>query len=139
MKKKHLCILESKIKKGFLHEYAPLPDDEALFADRVQMDIPGFSLTYTPSEYAGHIQNIIALSERYAGYRFCPLPEEAFGDIKLLISDRAVAVIRLKAPYVTILFEHPDLCRAFVSYAERLEEQYRQDRLTMKKSLERYL
>ena len=139
LKKKRLCILESKIKKGFLHEYAPLPDDEALFADRVQMDIPGSSLTYTPSEYAGHIQNIIALSERYAGYRFCPLPEEAFGDIKLLISDRAVAVVRLRAPYVTILFEHPDLCRAFAAYAERLEEQYRQDRLTMKKSLERYL
>lgn len=139
LKKKRLSELESKENKGFLHEYVPLPSDEALFAGRVPMDIPGWSLAYTPTEYAGHIRSVIAFSERYAGYRLCPLPEEAFEGIRLLISDRAVAVVRLKAPYVTILFEHPDLCRAFVSYAERLREQYRPDKLTMKKSLERYL
>jgi len=139
LKKKRLSVLESKEKKGYLHEYVPLPDDEALFAEKVPMDIPGFSLAYTPSAYAEHIQNIITLSERYAGYRFCPLPEEAFEDIRLLISDRAVAVVRLRAPHVTILFEHPDLCRAFAAYAERIREKYRQDKLTAKTMLERYL
>ena len=139
LKKKRLSVLEFKEKKGFLHEYIPLPDDEDLFAGRVPMDIPGYALTYTPEEYAGHIRSIMAFSERCSRYRFCPLPEAAFADIRLLISDRAVAVVRLKAPFVTILFEHPDLCRAFVSYAERLREQYRPDRLTMKQTLERYL
>ena len=139
LKKKRLAVLESKEKKGFLHEYVPTPGDEALFAGSVRMDIPGVNLTYTPTEYAEHIRSIIAFSERYAGYRFYPLPEAAFEDIRLLISDSAVAVVRLKSPYVTILFEHPDLCRAFAAYAERIREQYRQDRLTMKKNLERYL
>jgi hypothetical protein len=139
LKKKRLSVLESKAKKGFLHEYVPLPGDEALFAGRVPMDIPGFSLSYTPSEYAGHIRGILMLSERYAGYRFCALPEEAFEDIRLLISDSAVAVVRLKTPYVTILLEQPDLCRAFTAYAERIREKYKQDRLTTKTMLERYL
>ena len=139
LKKKRLSVLKYKESKDFIHEYVPLPCDEAIFEGRVPMDIPGFSLTYTPAEYAEHIRSILAFSERSAGYRFCSLPEEAFEDIRLLISEKAVAVVRLKAPFVTILFEHPDLCRAFAAYAERLWEQYRQDRLTMRKKLERYL
>ena len=139
LKEKRLSVLESKAKKGFLHEFVPTPGDEELFEGRVPMDIPGFSLAYTPSEYAEHIRGILAISERCAGYRFCALPEEAFEDIRLLISDRAVAVERLRAPYVTILLEQPDLCRAFTAYAERIREKYKQDRLTTKAMLERYL
>ncbi len=94
---------------------------------------------YTPEEYAAHIRNILSLSDRLVGYRVIPLPEAPFADIKVLISDRAVAMTRLKPPYFTIQFEHPDLCRAFVAYARRIGEQYRQDKLTTRQMLERYL
>ena len=137
--KQHLTILERDAERGFLYEYVPLPGDEALFGGSVPMDIPGLAVTYTPGEYAAHIQNILYLSDSLAGYRLIPLPEAPFADLKILISDRAVAVTRMKPPYLTIQFEHPDLCRAFVAYARRIEEQYRQDKLTTKQMMERYL
>jgi len=48
-------------------------------------------------------------------------------------------VARLKPPFLTIRFGHPDLCRAFVAYAERIRDQYKQDKLTTREILERYL
>lgn len=139
IQKEYLTVLRRNVKSGFLHEYVPLPSDEELFGGAVPMDIPGITLTYTPQEYAEHIRNIIAFSDKYANYRFYAIPEVAFEDVKILVSDRAVAVARLKAPYSTILFEHPDLCRAFAAYVEHIREQYRQDKLTTKHTLERYL
>ena len=139
MRKERFQVLERDAEAGFLHEYIPLPSDEALFAEAVPMDITELSLTYTPEEYAAHIRRIMELTEAHADYRFFILPEVPFDHIKLLISADAVAAERLKAPHITILFEHPDLCRAFVAYAERIKERYRQDRLTTQKQLERFL
>ncbi len=134
-----LAVLERDAKTGYLHEYVPLSSDDALFGGAVPMDIPGLALAYTPEEYAAHIRNILSLSDRLMGYRVIPLPEPLFADIKVIISDRAVAITRLKPPYFTVQFEHPDLCRAFAAYAGRIGAQYRQDRLTTKQMLERYL
>lgn len=139
MQKRHFAVLERDAKRGFLHEYVPLPGGEALSGGRVPMDIPGLALTYTPAEYAAHLRNIMLLSDRLAGYRLIILPEPPFADVKILISDRAVAVTRLKPPHLTIQFEHPDLCRSFVAYARQIGEQYRQDKLTTRQIMERYL
>ncbi|MBR3508095.1 MAG: helix-turn-helix transcriptional regulator [Lachnospiraceae bacterium] len=132
-------VLSGIIDKGGFHEYAPLPREEELFEERVPIDLPGLHATYTPKEYAEHIQNIISLSDRMANYRFHVLPEAPFEDIKIVISDKGVAVMRQKAPYLIILFEHPDICRAFAVYVEGIRGQYQQDKLSTKKQLERYL
>ena len=132
-------LLELVAEKGFWHEYLPLPSDEALFAGQVLMDLPGLSLAYTPGEYAEHIRNIIALSDKLTNYRLFPLTEAAFENIKLLISENAVAATRLKSPYITFLLEYPIFCRIFVAYAERIKGQYKQDRLTIRQMLEKYL
>ncbi|AVM70304.1 hypothetical protein C3V36_14250 [Lachnospiraceae bacterium oral taxon 500] len=132
-------LLELVAEKGFWHEYLPLPSDEALFAGQVLMDLPGLSLAYTPGEYAEHIRNIIALSDKLTNYRLFPLTEAVFENIKLLISENAVAATRLKSPYITFLLEYPIFCRIFVAYAERIKGQYKQDRLTIRQMLEKYL
>ncbi|MBR6152432.1 MAG: helix-turn-helix transcriptional regulator [Lachnospiraceae bacterium] len=132
-------VLSGIIDKGGFHEYAPLPREEELFENRVPIDLPGLHATYTPKEYAEHIQNIISLSDRMANYRFHVLPEAPFEDIKIVISDKGVAVIRQKAPYLILLFEHPDICRAFAAYVDGIRGQYQQDKLSTKKQLERYL
>lgn len=139
MRKQRLAVFERGVECGFLHEFIPLPQDKEIGEGGVFMDIPGLSVAYTKKEYSEHIANVIALSERHNNYRFCILPESPFEDMKILVSDRAVAVTRLKEPHVTILLEHPDLCRAFVAYARRIREKYMQDKLTTKKLLERYL
>ena len=132
-------VLSRITGKGGFHEYAPLPREEELFEERVPIDLPGLHATYTPKEYSEHIQNIISLSDRMANYRFHVLPEAPFEDIKIVISDKGVAVIRQKAPYLILLFEHPDICRAFAVYVEGIRGQYQQDKLSTKKQLERYL
>lgn len=132
-------LLTRHINDGFLYEFAPLPDESALFNGEVYMDLPGLGVPYTPAEFSIHLRNITELSEGYANYRFTVIPEDPFEDVKVIISEQAVAVTRLKAPYLTIMFEHPELCRAFVAYAERIREQHKQDRFTTGKMIERYL
>ena len=139
IQKQHLAVLERDAIAGALHEFVPLPGDNALYDGKVPMDIPGFALAYTPEDFAAHIQNMISLADHLAGYRLILLPETPFEDLKILISDHAVAVTRLKPPYLTIQFEHPDLCRAFAAYAGQIEKQYSKDKLTTKHMLERYL
>lgn len=59
-----------------------------------------------------------------------------FLDMQLIISEKSVAVSRLKAPFFTIFLEHPFLCRAFTEYAASLKKQYTLDKLTLKRKLE---
>lgn len=132
-------LLEQTAQKAFWHEYLPLPTDEAVLSGQVLMDLPTLSITYTAKEYSEHIRNIIALSERYVNYRLFPLAEAPFEDIKLLISESAVAATRRKAPYITFLLEYPIFCHIFVAYAERIKERYQQDQPIIRRILEQYL
>lgn len=138
VRKQRLALLMQKLKSGFVHEFVPIAASEELRAG-VPMDTAGLDLRYTPKEYADHIRRIIRLSDENANYRFYVIPEAPFDGVKLLISGRTAAVTRLTAPYITIRFDHPDLCRAFVAYAERVRERYGSDRLTTKRTLEEYL
>ena len=138
-RKHFFSVFRHKAESGFMHEYIPIPNDEELFNKQIPIDIPGVAATYTPTEYTEHIQNVISLSDAYPNYRFFVIPEVPFENIKLLITDRFAAAVRLKPPYLTIRFEHPDLCRAFVTYAEHIREQYQQDRISTKRLLERFL
>jgi transcriptional regulator with XRE-family HTH domain len=136
---KHCELLKQTAENGTVYEYAPLPSDEELFCGKVRADIPGISAAYTPKEYADHIRSIIDYLESYPNYRLCIIPEKAFEDIRLIVSERSVAVTRLKAPYITIRFDHPDLRRAFNSYIDRIRKQYNLDKLTTIHKLEQYL
>ncbi len=139
LREERFAVLVRSSERAFCHEYAPVAEDEALFAGGVRMDLPELSVTYTPQEYAAHVRRVIELSERLPGYRFYILPEAPFEDMKIFVSDSFVAVARLREPYLTILFEHPDLCRAFIAYAARIRDQYSQDKLTTRRLLERCL
>ncbi|MBP5605883.1 MAG: hypothetical protein J6X60_10135, partial [Ruminiclostridium sp.] len=132
-------LLKQIAANGAVYEYAPLPSDEELFGGKARTDIPGISAAYTPKEYADHIRSIIDFLETYPNYRFCIIPETAFEDIKLIVSERVVAVMRLKAPYIIIRFDHPDLCRAFNVYIDGIRDQYKLDKLTTIHKLEQYL
>ncbi len=136
VRRKRFEAFEWKVKSGYVHEYMPLPAYEDIFDGCVLMDLPGLSVTYTLEEYDEHIRNIISLLETYPNYRIVLLPEAPFKDIKLLISEQVVAVVRKSSPYITIQFEHSELCRAFISYAETLQNQYKQDRLSVRRILE---
>lgn len=139
LRRDRAALLKRVLRKGFVDEYTPLATTEELAAGQVAMDVPGLSLTYTPREYAGHVAGLAALADANPNFRLYVLPEAPFEDVRVLVTENAVSVTRLKAPFLTIHFEHPDLCRAFVAYASRIRERYRSDRLTTKKLLERMM
>ena len=105
-------------ESGGFREYAAAPSPDALRGGAVLMDLPDLTLAYTPEEYAAHLRGVAALSAAHPGY--CPvfLENMPFSDMRIVSSDDAVAVCRLRAPYLTVVFEHPALCRAFGAYAE---------------------
>lgn len=127
------------LEEGCVHECIPTADDEDLFAGRVPADIPGVNAAYTPQEYAGHIRAILDLSERYVTYRFYPLPDAPFVNTQITLTPSCAAVSRLKQPCVTFVISHPAICGTFVSYSNRLKDQYKTDKLTLRRTLERYL
>ncbi len=142
--------LEETAERSFVHECIPTAEDDALFGGGIPADLPAglFPATglfpegfpaYTPQEYAEHVRNIIRLSELHPNYRICPLPDAPFANTRIVLTEDCAAVTRLRQPCVTFVLSHPDLCSAFLRYAGRLKEQYRRDRITLKRMLERYL
>jgi len=135
-----LCSLKKRcLDSGSFHECIPLADEELLFDGKTYADIPGVLAVYTPVEYAEHVRSVMELSDNNPNYRFYVLPEPMFPSTQMLISKSAVAVSRLRHPHITMLFTHPAMCGAFIAYANRIKEQYKQDKLTARKLLEKYL
>ncbi|MDD6237652.1 MAG: hypothetical protein PUB00_09775, partial [Clostridiales bacterium] len=92
------CFFENALLSGHFHECAPLPSDEDLFSGKTYPEF--ISTPYSPQEFAKHAKNMIRLLDN-TKYRFYPLPEPGFGDVQLIISEKSVAVSRLKAPFFT--------------------------------------
>ena len=128
-------FFDKSLLSGHFHECAPLPSDEDLFNGKIYPEF--LSTPYSPQEFAEHTKNIIGLLD-HTTYRFYPLPEPGFLDVQLIISEKSVAVSRLKAPFFTIFLEHPLLCRAFAEYADSVKKLYSQDKVTLKRKLEGY-
>ena len=132
-------LLEDNLKDGFVHECIPIVGNGLPLHERIPVDLPGFSLFYTPQEYAEHIHSIIRLSEEQPHYRFFILPDVPFEHTQICLSRHAVAVKRMKSPQITFLISHPAMCEAFLAYSERIKSRYKQDKISLRQTLERYL
>lgn len=127
-----------KLAQGVLHECAVLPGEEALFEGRAAADTARASLFYTPEEFGEHLRAAIELSESEPGYRIFLLDEPPFEHIRLVLSDHAAEISHLSAHPVRFTVTHPLMCRAFVDFAVRLEEQYDVDRAALRDRLRQY-
>ena len=121
-----------------VNECIPLAADELIFAGQVAVEsIPGMKpLYYTPQQYSMHIKNIVKLSADYPSYRFFPLREAPFPNIRLLISETMAQISHAAIPAFSFRLTHPLMCKAFQGYAESLMEQYSVDRNTLRRRLE---
>ena len=131
--------LYDHLNEAFVHECIPAAEEESLFAEKVFADIPGLAITYTPNEYAEHIKNIMTLSDENPKYRFYTLPDAPFANTQIVLSNSLVTVSRLNTPQITFLISHPAVYEAFIAYADSIKNRYRQDKLTTRRFLERYL
>ncbi|MBR3631428.1 MAG: hypothetical protein IKN55_13285 [Oscillospiraceae bacterium] len=124
---------------GTVEECCPLASDDALFGGKVPVELPGTSLFYTPQEYAEHIRAVLTLAESHKRFRFYPMPEAAFPNILLLLSDDSVSVSRLRAPGITFRTSHPLLCKAFLAYAAQIRAKHKISPAALRSRMERYL
>ncbi len=132
-------LLENNLRTGFVHECIPVADGESLLDDQIPVDLPGVPIFYTPQEYASHIRSVCRLSGEHSNYRLYVLPDVPFENTQIVISERAVAVKRIKPPQITFLISHPTMCKAFTAYGERIKSRYKQDMISTRQALERYL
>lgn len=132
-------VFNEGLKDGFVHECICPADDELLFIGKVPVDLGSASLTYTPQEYRDHIKNIIALLESNPNYRFYALPDTPFTNISVVVYENSVMATRLLSPQTTFVFSHPAMCKSFLEYADHLKEQYKQDKITTRRLLEKYV
>ncbi len=132
-------LTQEKLKSGSIRECVPLPEEKTLFMNGVPLSTVRAALCYTPEEYAEHVRRLLELSERQPGYRLYPLAEAPFEHIELLATERTSVIGCVSDRPVTFTATHPPMCRAFINFAARLEEQYALDRPTLKETLKRYL
>ncbi len=89
------------------------------------------TISYSPEQYMVHIKSMISLLKKYPNYHVIVLPEIPFTNIRIMASTSLVLINRISDPYISITFDHPLMCRAFLSYCEQLKEKYRTDRHTL--------
>ena len=117
-------MFAEQLRRGVVHDCAPLPNEEALLAGTIPVDTALAGICYRPEEYAEHMRHILALTEENGGYRFYPLSEIPFQRIKIITSAHTTMIGCVTNRPITFTTSHPQLCRAFVNFAVRLEEQH---------------
>lgn len=132
-------LLEEMLTGSDIFECVSLPEETALFEGNVAVDTAHAALFYTPEEYGAHVRGVLELSEQNPNYRIFPLEEPPFERTNLVASGRAAVIECLPGRAITFTTPHPLMCRAFVDFAVRLEDQYGVDRLTLKNKLKRYI
>jgi transcriptional regulator with XRE-family HTH domain len=131
--------LKKKLFEGVVHECVNIPDEAALFEGRVRIDTELATLYYAPEEYAEHIRCILKLCEDCPAYRFYPLSEAPFRNIKLVTGEHIALFECLSEHPISFELTHPLICRAFVSFAQRLEGQYDFNKTALRETLKKYI
>ncbi|MEA4833148.1 MAG: helix-turn-helix transcriptional regulator [Oscillospiraceae bacterium] len=134
---------DDALLNGYIYEFIPTASDEQLLSENAPLNLGsimvGLEIYYTAEEYAQHIKNIITLLDEHTNYRFYLLPEMPFSNMQIIINNGYVIVMKSNTPRFAFTFTHPLMIGAFNEYMNRLKEQYKQDRNSIKQKLARYL
>ncbi|MBR3640492.1 MAG: hypothetical protein IKN53_00500 [Oscillibacter sp.] len=128
-------LMEELLERGEFRECIALPEEAALYGGQVALDTAYAPLFYLPEEYGEHVRSVLALTEQTPNYHVYPLKEPPFARIKLVASEHAAVIV---SHPITFTATNPLMCRAFVGFAERLEEQYDVDRVALRDKLKQY-
>ncbi len=124
---RHAALL-STLKQGTVCECFPLADDKSFQSIRISAErIADEDYSYTPGQYRRHLEGIRELLTEYPSYRVSVLPEPPFLKFRIASSENSVTITRTVAPYLSFVFTHPLMCRAFRDYVTRLMKTYPSD------------
>ncbi len=132
-------VLEKNLCGGYMHLSGVLADKKSIAAGEVAVDLPGVRLLYTPEEYAMQVRGVLSLMDNYPNFRFFIMPEAAFENVQISVTESAIAVSRLKAPRISFLVTHAYLREAFAAFVSSIEERCIKDEKEARRRLESYL
>lgn len=115
-------VLEKTMREGFLHLCSVVSDRALVEAGKVPIAMPGLSVNYTSQEYADHIISLLNLMKRFPNFRYFALPENPFLNMRVIVSETAVAIVRMKPPYMSFFISHPIVREAFAAYVNKIKE-----------------
>lgn len=121
--KKYHTLLFRDLRNNTASEIVSLPDPGTVARGLAPADIPGVGIYYEPDEFRLHFQNVLSIMNDQPNFRFYVYKKPSFEDFRILCTRKATSVSRTKEPYVSIMFEHPEICRSFELYLEEVKKQ----------------
>lgn len=113
-------------------EFLPLVKKEILFEGFAQVNLSELlidtNISYTPEEFAEHINEIIRLHNEYPSYKLFILPETPFLGIQIMKNSEHVDVIKRNEPKAAFVFTNSYMLHAFDEYFITLKKKYSSDR-----------
>lgn len=132
-------ILEKNLSGGYMRLCGVLADKKSVAAGEVYVDLPGVRVFYTPEEYAEQVRGVISLMDSYPNFRFFVMPEAAFENVQISVTESSIAISRLKEPRISFLVTHAYLREVFAAFVGSIEERCIKDEKEARRRLEEYL
>ena len=133
------AVLEKTMREGFLHLCSEVSDKSLADAGKVPIVMPGLSMNYTPRERDEHLRSLLNLMERFPNFRYFALPSNPFSNMRVIVSETAVAIVRMKPPYTSFFISHPIVREAFAAYVNKIKESCGYGPEDAVRELEKYL
>ncbi len=140
LKQKHRMLreyFESVLPENDITEFITLKTMDSLLNEELYFEsFPEVqTISCSPDQYISHIKSMIGLLKKYPNYHVVVLPDIPFTNIRIMASSSLVLINRISDPYISMTFDHPLMCRAFLSYCDLLNEKYRIDKHTLIENL----
>ena len=132
-------ILEKNLSGGYMRLCGVLADKKSVAAGEVAVDLPGVRVFYTPEEYAQQVRGVLSLMDNYPNFRFFVMPEAAFENVQISVTESSIAISRLKEPRISFLVTHAYLREVFAAFVGSIEERCIKDEKKARALLEGYL
>ncbi len=132
-------ILEKNLSGGYMRLCGVLADKKSVAAGEVYVDLPGVRVFYTPEEYADQVRGVLSLMDNYPNFHFFVMPEAAFENVQISVTESSIAISRLKEPRISFLVTHAYLREVFAAFVGSIEERCVKDEKEARRRLEEYL
>ncbi len=109
---------------GSIREFIPVSEPERCREEQICTEsVPGIpQFVYTERQYRMHLEDIRRTATQHDSYHPVFLKHQTFDNVQIFITDTKVSVIRMYPSLVTFETSHPQVCRAFLDYADRLQQ-----------------
>ncbi|MGI6105590.1 MAG: hypothetical protein ACOYD7_05290 [Raoultibacter sp.] len=123
-------VLKRMLESSELEELCVLESMDSVQGGEVYLDIPPNLLdepvAYSCEEYQAHVRHIEQLEAENPGYRFIPLEQSPFRNIRIFCKENGRSIVeKLSVPSMAFSFNNPHMCRGISHFLHKLKEDAR--------------